>query len=250
MCQKGRTFRRYFLIPVLIILTVFWVSPVMGLSVNSNPTPMQTVNESVKTSFLLTIRDLPSQAAMITIDTDLEKDMNNPIFFIKDQNLRVNDKHLEYKITDRNTPIIIQVSGIIPKISQTTQYDGLTITKYLPQPGYAYYRVAALDKNGEGLPQSSATLTFEVKSIELQVFKDKLNQVNDETMKNYYGDLFNKGLVTEANRMVDHTIDIQKNQPAQLPVYLVVIIALITLCLGFYVGYRYGKSKESVLPGI
>jgi hypothetical protein len=249
MCPKGGTVRKYFLILAILVLTVFCIAPVAGLSVSSNPTPSQTVNESVKTSFLLTIRDLPSQAAIITIDTDLEKDMNNPIFFIKDQNLRVNDKHLEYKITDRNTPIIIQISGIVPKISQTTQWGGLTLTTYQHQPGYAYYRVAALDKNGEVLPQSSATQTFEVESIELQVFKEKLKKVNDETMKNYHDDLFNKGLVNEANRMVDLTLIRQQNETTQL-LYLVVPIVIISLGLGFFLGYRHGKKKGGGLDGI
>jgi hypothetical protein len=233
---------KFLLIFAVVVTILFLIPPVSGLYVYSVPKPEQVLDEGKIVKLNLTISDLPPQGAVISIDTDLDKNIANPIFYVPGQNVKSNNKHLEIKIEDRNNPIFIQLNGIIPKISQTTQCGGLTLTNYLPQRGFAYYRIAVLDENNDVLPSSTETQTFEVNSVELAAFKNKLNKMEDKTLAGYYEDLYNKGLVNEANRLVDYSLT---DKGAQLPLFVAIGIAVVCVILGVIIGYKIGMKKGS-----
>lgn len=241
LLHSGATFKLSMTFIVIVII-LSMIVPVSGLNVYSVPKPVQVLDEGNIVKLNLTISDLPAQGDVISIDTDLDKEISNPVFNIPQQNIQSNNKHLDIKIEDRNNPIIVQLRGVIPKISQTTQCGGITLTNYLPQRGFAYYRIAILDENNAVLPSSTETQTFEVNSVDLAAFKDKMNNMEDKTLAGYYEDLFNKGLVNEANRLVDYSLT---DKEPQISLFAAIGITAICIIVGLVIGYIIGMKKGS-----
>jgi hypothetical protein len=165
------------------------------------------IKEKQVVSCVLTISGIPTAADYLYFDTDLEKYGDKPIYNFKDLNIQSNESHFELPIKNNKEKIIVQLTGQVPGITEIQQYDKLTLVKYDPKlTGYAYYRIKPTDEKGNSI-QGSDTGTFTIAVDEIDAFEMKAALIEDPFLRMYLQDMFNRGLVTEANKLADYLIE-------------------------------------------
>ena len=165
------------------------------------------VEEKQVISCVLTISGIPGAADYLYFDTDLGKYGDKPIYNFKDLNLQSNESHFELPIKDKQNKIVVQLNGQVPGITEVQQFEKLTLVKYNPKrTGYAHYRIKLTDEKGNSI-QESDTSTFAIAVPEIDSFRTKVALIEDPFMSVYLQDMFDRGLVTEANKLADHVIE-------------------------------------------
>lgn len=210
------------------------------------------VEEKEVISSVLTISNLPAAADFITFDTDLVKYGDRPIYNFTELELQGNNSSFVLPVEGSGDKIVVQLNGRVPEIREVRQCDELTLIKYDPKlTGYAYYRVRLTDEDGNPLGQSD-TRTFSIAVPEIDEFRRKMTLMEDSFFSVYLQDMFDKGLVTEANEIADHVIEEEEKEreekereEEESPFSLGYIIGGIALlALGFILGIRFGGSEE------
>ncbi|AKB51531.1 hypothetical protein MSBRW_2278 [Methanosarcina barkeri str. Wiesmoor] len=165
------------------------------------------VKEKQVISCVLTISGIPSAADYLYFDTDLEKYDDNPIYNFTKLNLQSNESHFELPVKDNKEKIVVQLYGQVPGVTEVQQYEKLTLVKYDPKrTGYAYYRIKPTDEKGNAI-QGSDTSTFTIEVTDIDSFEKKATQIEDPFLSMYLQDMFDRGLVTEANKLADYLIE-------------------------------------------
>lgn len=165
------------------------------------------VKEKQVISCVLTISGIPSAADYLYFDTDLEKYDDKPIYNFKELNLQSNESHFELPVKDNMKKIVVQLNGQVPGITEVQQYEKLTLVKYdSKRTGYAYYRIKPTDEKGNAI-QGSDTSTFTIAVTDIDSFEKKAAQIEDPFLSMYLQDMFDRGLVTEANKLADYLIE-------------------------------------------
>lgn len=165
------------------------------------------VKEKQVISCVLTISGIPSAADYLYFDTDLEKYDDKPIYNFKELNIQSNDSHFELPVKDNKEKIVVQLNGQVPGITEVQQYEKLTLVKYdSKRTGYAYYRIKPTDEKRNAI-QGSDTSTFTITVTDIDSFEKKAAQIEDPFLSMYLQDMFDRGLVTEANKLSDYLIE-------------------------------------------
>lgn len=182
--------------------------PASALDVSVEGDHPAEVKEKQVISCVLTISGIPSAADYLYFDTDLEKYEDKPIYNFNDLNIQSNESHFELPIKNNREKIIVQLNGQVPGITEIQQHEKLTLVNYDPKrTGYAYYRIKPTDEKGNSIPGSSDTGTFTIAVDEIDSFEKKAALIEDPFLSKYLKDMFNRGLVTEANELADYLIE-------------------------------------------
>jgi hypothetical protein len=210
------------------------------------------VEEKQVISLVLTISNIPAAADFISFDTDLVRYGKQPIYNFTGLELQSNNSSFVLPVEDNRDKIVVRLNGRVPVIREVKQCDELTLIKYDPKlTGYAYYRVRLTDEDGNPLGESD-TRTFTIMATEIEEFRGKMTLVDDSFFSVYLQDMFDKGLVTEANEIADHVIEEEEKEKEKEKEreeegsfsWGYVFGGLALLALGFILGVRFGGSGE------
>ncbi|WP_255336532.1 hypothetical protein [Methanosarcina sp. KYL-1] len=198
------------------------------------------VEEKQVISSVLTISSIPSAADFIYFDTDLIKSEDQPVYNFTGLGLQSNESHYVLPVEGGQGKIVVLLNGQVPEISEVKQCDKLTLVKYNPKlTGYAHYRIRLTDEDGNPIKESD-TRTFSIVVPEIEAFEQKMTLVDDSFFNAYLQDMFDKGLVTEANEIADYLIKKEENSFN----WSYLIIGLAIAAVSFILGVRTGGSEE------
>jgi hypothetical protein len=185
-----------------------WLTmPASAVEVNVEGDHPAEVKEKQVISCVLRISGIPSAADYLYFDTDLEKYDDKPIYNFTELNLQSNESHFELPVKDDMKKIVVQLNGQVPGVTEVQQYEKLTLVKYdSKRTGYAYYRIKPTDEKGNAI-QGSDTSTFTIAVTDVDSFEKKAAQIEDPFLSMYLQDMFDRGLVTEANKLADYLIE-------------------------------------------
>lgn len=197
------------------------------------------VTEGATTNFNLTISNIHPTASRIIIDTDLHKSDNIPLFSANEFESVSNETPFSISVPDDAT-VTVQVHGQVPKITKIVQPGPVTLTIHdKKRTGYAYYRVTFTDDKGNPVPGSD-TRVFSINIPEIDSFREKINGISDPFMSSYLQDLFDKGLVSEANTLADY----EMARDGQIPTVWLIGTVCIAAVVAFVIGIRIGSRDD------
>jgi len=198
----------------------------------------EVVTEGTTTDFNLTITNIHPAASWIIIDTDLHKSDDIPLFLVNEPESISNETPINISIPDAT--VTVHLHGQVPKITKIVQPGPVTLTVYdTKRTGYAYYRVTFRDDEGNLISESD-TRVFSINVPEIDHFRQKINSISDPFLSAYLQDLFDKGLVGEANALADHELA----QDGQIPIIWLIGAVCIVAVAAFVVGVRIGSRNN------
>lgn len=202
------------------------------------------VAEGEEVAFTLTITGLPPAADALVLETDLVPVEGTPLFSLEGTGNVTNSTPFTIPLPAATTPLTIAVAGQAPTAAQVRQCGAVTLTTYDPRlSGYAYYRVRFIDDDGNPLAESD-TRVFSLTVAAIEEFDEKLNAISDPFMDAYLQDLFDKGLVREANTLADYERSKESAVPILWAVGGIIVAAVIGLVLGIWIGGREPGGEE------
>ncbi len=239
---------------LLIVLSI--ISNVAAIKVDPVPNLAPTLDEGVPVNFTLKIDDLDQKSVDdLTIETDLIKSGNSPIFDFGELNEYVGTDiykqtlHLNLSSFPNEKTVTIKISGISPSGETPDQVrDNLVLTSF-KSGDLKYYEV----KNGKNY-QDMAVFRLNIQKV--QTFENTMQQIKIDELKPLQEDvrrLFNAGFTTEAQKMASDISEI-KLPPNNLMLFSIFdiknelilnIIVIGFLMLGIVIGYVIGKKKPS-----
>ena len=140
-----------------------------------------------------------------------------------------------------STPVIIHVVGKVPSIT-TTQPEaakGIKLTYYDSNKDRSYYRASIFDNDDYRL--DSKTGFFTVAALAEESYKERLSMVQDKTLRDITAQLHDKGLVSEADQLLDYYS--AESTEIMLPLWqALLLLGLLDLyCWG---GLRLAYTRE------
>ncbi len=218
------------------------VSNVSALQVEVNSTTPDEVEEGELVDFTMVITGIPLAADYMSIDSDLQKNGTDPIFTFTDLNITSDSNIYALPLDGTTSSLTVHVKGRTPTIKTVKQVDKVTLIKFNPKrTGYAYYRLKFTDESNNPV-EPSDTRTFSVSVPELDQFEEKLDTIEDPFVRKYLQGLHEKGLVGEANELVDYLNS--KDEGRTVPLLWTIIGVVVVGIIGFVVGIRMGNSEE------
>ncbi|WP_321428712.1 hypothetical protein [uncultured Methanolobus sp.] len=200
-------------------------------------------NEGDIVEYDLTISGIPQSADYISFETDLEAYGSNPLFNFTEFNITSNSNNYVLDLNDSDEEVLVHIQGKVPVVREVVQTDKVTLIKLdEKRTGYAYYRFNLLDDEKNSLKDSD-TRTFIIEVPEIESFEAKLDTIENSFMRNYLTDLFDKGLVNEANELADYLNSDEEEGP-EVSLYLAVGGIIAALIIGAIIGIRIGNSDD------
>ncbi|MDK2831487.1 MAG: hypothetical protein PWQ75_1239 [Methanolobus sp.] len=191
----------------------------------------------------LTITSIPQSADYISFETDLEAYGNYPLYNFTELDITSNSNNYVLDLNDSDEEVLVHIQGKVPVVREVVQTDKVTLIKLDEKTtGYAYYRFNLLDDEKNSLKDSD-TRIFTISVPEIESFEGKLDTIEDPFMRNYLSDLFDKGLVHEANELADYLNSDEEEGP-EISLYLAVGGIIIALIIGAIIGIRIGNSDD------
>lgn len=225
-----------------IIILLSLVSTVSAVDVDIEGDLPAEAGEGDVVEFYLTISVIPQSADYISFETDLEAYGNNPLYNFTELNITSTSNNYMLNLNDSNDKIIVHVQGKVPVIREVVQTGKITLIKLdEKRTGYAYYRFNLLDGEKNTLKDSD-TRVFTINVPEIASFAGKLDTIDDPFFRNYLTDLFDKGLVHEANELADY-LNSREEGPA-VSLYLAAAGIIIALIIGLIFGIRMSNTDE------
>lgn len=225
------------------------------------PGPVTAVSDSLDTiqlegnqvQFSYTIDGYPKQTAFIDLETDLEHYGNITLwnidsgeqFGIPDPDQTLQGQKVRLTLPEGWTyPVHVTLSGKVPTITRMRQCDGVILTKRPEKTtGFVYYRRSTLDSNGDAVGPAF-TKTFDIQIPAEDTFRNRLNALGDDRLKNTILDMHDKGLTKEADALLSYA----EQEPRQVPlVYMAgfsVLLILVVGLGGYVIGFRRGKGRR------
>jgi len=208
--------------------------------------------ENEQVEFTLAISDFPTgENYSIQLETDLVKVDGSAIYDFMDlaetyYNVDVYKKNIEFSPLNSNE-INILIRGKTPQIGIENSLDEIKIVKFNSGP-YKYYEVRILDPYNNVIYKEMNN--FKLENTDQEEFNDKLDRITISELnelKKFTGKLFEKGLVDEANVLVNLLSKLSLNEPDNdecLNIsYITVIIVIITILLCGMIGFVIGKRS-------
>jgi hypothetical protein len=200
-------------------------------------------NEGDIVEYDLTISGIPQSADYISFETDLEAYGSNPLFNFTEFNITSNSNNYVLNLNDSDEEVLVHIQGKVPVVREVVQTEKVTLIKLdEKRSGYAYYRFSLLDDEKNSLKDTD-TRTFIIEVPEIESFEAKLDTIEDSFMRNYLTDLFDKGLVNEANELADYLNSDEEEGP-EVSLYLAVGGIIAALIIGAIIGIRIGNSDD------
>jgi hypothetical protein len=252
--MNNRLFFTRLLLYLFIILSI--ISNVSAITVDPvNPHFASKLDEGAQINFTLKIKDLDQRNAdYLKIETNLVKSGNSPIYDFGDLNeyLNINrdrpNLNLNLSSIPQNKIITVTISGQAPSGEIQNKNQDLVLTKFL-EGNLKYYEV----DNGDQ-PCQNGIQVFQLNNPKKEKFEDTMQQINlDElnTLKQDIRELFNIGLVTQAQKMASEMSEIKLRDYLKLfnIVYIksdlsLNLVAISFLLLGFIIGFVVSKKTE------
>lgn len=251
--MSNRIFLIKLFLSLFIILSI--ISNVSAITVEPVDPPLTSqLNEGTQVNFTLKIKDLDQRDTdYLRIETNLVKSGDSPIYDFGDLNEYIDNnryqKSLDLNLSSfpQEKMITVTVSGQAPngEISKKVN-DNLVLTTFR-NGDLKYYEVT----NGKQV---------EIKAFKLNIqkeekFEDTMQQINLNELnplKQDVRELFNIGLVTEAQKMASEMSEI-KLPPDNLMLFNIVnvksnsflnLVAIIFLVFGLILGYVFRMKTE------
>lgn len=191
----------------LFFLILLLVGPAFAIEVQIDGELPEAIEEKQIIDCVLTISGIPNAADYIHFDTDLGKYKGEPVYNFTDLNISGDDGNFVLPVNPDIKSVKVKLKGQIPAIKVVRQYEGITLVKYNPKrTGYAYYRISLTDEDGNSIKDSD-TRTFTILAPEVNAFRNNIAGIEDPVLNSYLQDLFDKGLVEEANELANHLND-------------------------------------------
>lgn len=230
----------------LLLLMALLCMPagVAGLQVGVEETPPDTLAEGEVVDFTITLSGIPPAAGTVIVDTDLLQQGDIPLLSPSGGGNATNTTPASLPVPAEGGSLSIRIHGQAPSVTKVAQCGAVTLTTYDPKrSGYAYYRVRFTDDRGRPLAESDTRL-FSIAIDAVDEFRAKLNQISDPFMRTYLQDLFEKGLVNEANALADYEISRGAGVPLIWTVGGIVLTAVLALIAGIWIGGRESGGNE------
>lgn len=229
-----------FLLFCSVILAV--VSNVSALQVEVNSTTPDEVKEGELVDFTIVVTGIPLAADYMSINSDLQKNGTDPIFTFTEFNISSDSNVYALPLDGTTSSLTIHLKGRTPTIKTVKQVDKVTLIKFDPKrTGYAYYRLQFTDESNNPIGIGD-TRTFSVSVPEIDQFEVKLDTVEDPFIRKYLQELYDKGLVGEANELADYLNS--KDEGRTVPLLWTIIGVVAVGIIGFVIGIRMGNSEE------
>lgn len=239
---------------VLFLALIVLCLPVSALDVKTQGL-QDEMQENKDISFEITLSDY-SYANYISIDTDIVKKGNDPIFDFGE----LNEK---YAGVDRYKPNVIldvpkDINSFKVKISGTTP-SGIVLSKAgnieiatFVDDNLNYYVVKLLDSNKKDLgPEQKKSKIFRLIINEKILFEENLKSIEWEELegaKTVAKDMFYRGLVTDAKKLVSALEGIKPEGEGILPYkelwknLLLAVVIIVTYLFGYIKGQSRRKN--------
>jgi hypothetical protein len=215
-----------------------------GLQVGVEEAPPETVAEGEVVDFTITLSGMPPAADTVIVDTDLVQQGDTPLLSPSGGGNATNTTPASLSVPAGGSGLSIRIHGQAPTVTEVTQCGAVTLTTYDPKrSGYAYYRVRFTDDKGRPLAESDTRL-FSISISAVDDFRAKLNLISDPFMRTYLQDLFEKGLVNEANALADYEVSRGAGVPLIWTVGGIVVTAILALIAGIWIGGRESGGNE------
>ncbi|QSZ66868.1 hypothetical protein RJ40_04850 [Methanofollis aquaemaris] len=226
---------------IFLVLVPAWGA---GLQVGVEGDLPGEVAEGEGVAFTLILTGLPPAADDLVLETDLVPEEGTPLFSLEGTETVSNSTPFIVPLPAANSPLKIAVTGQTPRAADVRQCGAVTLTTYDPRlSGYAYYRVRFTDDEGNRLAESD-TRVFALRVEAIEEFNEKLRGISDPFMDAYLQDLFDKGLVGEANALADHELSKESTVPTLWAVAGIVLAAIAALIVGIRIGGRESEVSE------
>lgn len=229
----------------LLVFLALVPAGAVGLQVGVDGDLPGEIVEGEEVNFTLTLAGLPPAADNLVLETDLVPQDGTPLFSLAGTEMISNSTPFTVTLPAGNGPLTVAVTGQAPRAAEVRQCGAVTLTTYDPRlSGYAYYRVRFTDDDGNRLAESD-TRVFALRVEAIEEFNEKLGGISDPFMDAYLQDLFDKGLVGEANTLADHELAQESTVPTLWTVGGIVLAAVLALIIGIRIGGReYEVSEE------
>ncbi|WP_342305627.1 hypothetical protein [Methanolobus sp. ZRKC5] len=225
---------------IIILLSLSYIVSAVDVDIEGDLPAEPREGDVVE--FYLTISAIPQSADYISFDTDLEAYGNNPLYNFTEFNITSTSNNYVLNLNDSDEAILVHVQGKVPVVREVVQTDKVTLIKLdEKRTGYAYYRFNLLDDEKNTLKDSD-TRIFTINVPEIDSFTGKLDTIDDPFFRNYLTDLFDKGLVHEANELADY-LNSREEGPA-VSLYLAAGGIIVALIIGLIFGIRIGNSDD------
>ncbi|HHV25412.1 MAG: hypothetical protein PHG79_08705 [Methanosarcina sp.] len=228
---------------LLLFLLLLIAGTVSATNVEIDGQTPKIAFEGQVINYTLTISNIPPAAEYISFDTDLVKIDNSNLYNFVNLDFTSDANRFDFPVNQDTNSITVNIKGQVPKISETKQYDGITLTKYGKSSGYAYDRIILTNNKGNSI-ENVETRSFEISIPEVESFREQVDKIDDPFFKKYLQDLHDKGLVQESKKLADH---LTKNN-GWPPYWWVIPGAIVGLVIGFFIGVRF-VSRDDIDSG-
>jgi hypothetical protein len=236
---------------IAIVIGIFVLPGPVNASSDTSLNTTQLEGNSIQLSY--TIDAYPKQTASIELETDLVHYGNVSLwtidnleqFNILNPDQALNQQKLLLTLPDGWTsPIQATVSGKVPTITSVEQCDGVVLTKKPDKTtGFIFYRITTLDKNGDVVGTAS-TQTFDIDIPSEDTFRNRLNALNDEQLRNIIQGIHDEGLTKEADTLLNYA----EQKPVQVPLIYTIGLSILLVVIvglgGYVIGFRKGKGRR------
>lgn len=200
--------------------------------------------------FILTVSDYPPGNYSMRIETRLDRNGEQPIY----EFLGFNEI---YNMGDRYKKIVqisslppnnvrVRINGKIPSVTSDDNCGEVNIVLFESGP-FEYYEVAIVDSVGQqiGLTEEEYFLVKDTDQEEFQKKLDKLTTSEYLDLRGFADQLYNKGLVDDANKLVDLVLEQSTSKSVKTTKnnYLVYIGALVLMIICGFIAYRMGSAS-------
>ncbi|TAJ44929.1 hypothetical protein [Methanofollis fontis] len=230
---------------ILCIVLVCLPAGAAALQVEIDGDVPEEVVEGELIDFTITLSGIPPAADMLHLDTDLLRFGDVPLFVPAEGGNATNTTPLNLPVPPGSGPMSVRLQGQVPAVTEITQCGAVVLTTFDPKrSGYTYYRVRFTDDDGNTLTESDTRL-FSIRVETIDTFRDKLNRIDDPFMRSYLQEIFEKGLVNEANTLANYELGREDGIPIIWAAAGIVVTAIAALIAGIWIGGReIGGGEE------
>ncbi|MCS3923909.1 hypothetical protein [Methanosalsum natronophilum] len=233
-----------FILKILLclFLLIILAQSGMGMQVEVIGDLPDVVEEGELIEYELYISGIPQAAKFLSIDTDLSPMRDEWLYNFTNENISTRSTDYVLDLSESDETVHIKVQGTTPVVTDVVQFEDLTLSKMDSRTtGYAYYRFNMMDSDMNPLRERD-TNAFSVHVPLIEEFDEKVEMVDDPFLRNYLRDLFNKGLVNEANELADYLNS--QEDVRSVPLIYAAIGLILMLIIGIIAGIRLGNREE------